>query len=131
MNLKNLIICFVLITFIYGDESWKVYDDSEIAIINIYIDQSKLDWIYENVQSDSMHVASVSFQNAQINEISDSVGFRLRGNTSRTSEKKSFKIDFNHFMSGRDFYGVEKLNLNGEHNDPSIVRSKICWDLYQ
>ena len=34
-------------------------------------------------------------------------------------------------MSGRDFYGVEKLNLNGEHNDPSIVRSKICWDLYQ
>tara|TARA_B100000427_G_scaffold308584_1_gene296924 strand:+ start:80 stop:2416 length:2337 start_codon:yes stop_codon:yes gene_type:complete len=131
LNFNNLIIYFVLFSSIYADESWKVYDDSDLAIINIYVDQSKLDWIYENVHSDSVHVASLSFQNAQINEYADSVGFRLRGNTSRTSDKKSFKIDFNHFMSGRDFYGVEKLNLNGEHNDPSIVRSKICWDLYQ
>ncbi len=27
-------------------------------------------------------------------------------------------------------YDVEKLNLNGEHNDPSIIRSKLCWDIF-
>ena len=26
---------------------------------------------------------------------------------------------------------MKKLNLNGEHNDPSIIRSKLCFDLYQ
>ena len=130
-NFKKIILFFFISYFVYGDDSWKVYDDSEIAIINIYIDQDKIDWMYDNVYSDSLHVASISFQNAHINESTDSIGFRLRGNTSRNAEKKSFKIDFNHFISGRDFFGVEKLNLNGEHNDPSIVRSKLCWDLFQ
>ena len=128
----NKIFCFVLLSYlIHGDDSWKIYDDSEIATINIYIGQDKLDWMYDNVYSDSLHVASFSFQNAQINQSLDSIGFRLRGNTSRNAEKKSFKVDFNHFKSGRKFFDVEKLNLNGEHNDPSIVRSKISWDLYQ
>ena len=130
-NFKKLIFYILISYFIYGDDSWKVYDDSEIAIINIYIDQDKIDWMYDNVYSDSLHLASFSFQNAYINESTDSIGFRLRGNTSRNAAKKSFKVDFNHFKSGREFFGVEKLNLNGEHNDPSIVRSKICWDMYQ
>ena len=74
-----------------------------IATINIYLGQDKLDWMYDNVYSDSLHVASFSFQNAQINQSLDSIGFRLRGNTSRNAEKKSFKVDFNHFKSGRNF----------------------------
>ena len=115
----------------FADDSWKVYDDSEIAVIHITLDPEDFQWIYENVQSDSLHPATVHFQNVHIDEMIDSVGFRLRGNTSRNSAKKSFKLDINHFIDGRDFYGLEKLNLNGEHNDPSIVRSKICWDLFQ
>ena len=73
-----------------------VYDDSEIAIINIEIDPQSLSWIFDsaNLESDSMHVASVHFQNAHINEHIDSIGFRIRGNTSRNADKKSFKIDF-------------------------------------
>ncbi len=130
-NFKKIILFIFISYFVYGDDSWRVYDDSEIAVINIYIDQDKIDWMYDNVYSDSLHVASFSFQNAYINESTDSIGFRLRGNTSRNAAKKSFKVDFNHFKSGRNFFGIEKLNLNGEHNDPSIVRSKICWDLYQ
>ena len=118
-------------SFLIADESWMVYDDSEIAIINIIVDPGDLEWMYDNVESDSLHPASIHFQNTYINEFVDSIGFRLRGNTSRVSAKKSFKVDFNHFISGREFFGLEKLNLNGEHNDPSIVRSKLCWDFFQ
>ena len=46
------------------------------------------------------------------------VGFRLRGNTSRTAGKKSFKVSINSFVAGRKWNQLEKLNLNGEHNDP-------------
>ena len=113
------------------DESWKVYDESQLAVINIIVDEEDLEWMYQNVDSDSIHMASIHFQNAYINDQIDSVGFRLRGNTSRNAEKKSFKVDFDHYISGREFYDVEKLNLNGEHNDPSIIRSKLSWDFYQ
>ena len=56
------------------------------------------------------------------------VGFRLRGNTSRTAAKKSFKVSFNSFNKKQTFYGLQKMNLNGEHNDASIARSKLFWE---
>ncbi len=116
-----------------NDQSWKVFDDSEVAVVEITIDPTALEWMYgfDNLQSDSLHIASMHFKNSFIDETIDSIGFRLRGNTSRHSQKKSFKVSFNTYGSGGNFYGLEKLNLNGEHNDPSIARSKICWDLFE
>ena len=131
MIFKKIFIIIAFTGFLLSDESWKVYDDSELAVIHITVDPEDLEWMYDNVESDSIHPATIQFQNAYLDETIDSIGFRLRGNTSRNAAKKSFKIDFNHFISGRDFYDVEKLNLNGEHNDPSIIRSKLCWDFYQ
>lgn len=113
------------------DDSWKLYDDEQVDEVYITIDSVRLDWVYENVQSDSIHPVIVRYVSEWFDETLNNVGFRLRGNTSRVSAKKSFKLDFNHFEQGRSFYGVEKLNLNGEHNDPSIIRSKLCWDIYQ
>jgi len=131
MIFKKVTLLIAFTSFIFSDDSWKVYDESELAIIQITVDPEDLDWMYSNVESDSIHPATFQFQNAYLDETIDSIGFRLRGNTSRNAAKKSFKIDFNYFISGRDFYDVEKLNLNGEHNDPSIIRSKLCWDFYQ
>jgi len=115
-----------------ADESWRIYDDRQVTVIQITVDPEDLTWMYrsENLDSDSQHVAQVHFRNGWIDESIDSVGFRLRGNTSRQSAKKSFRLDFNKFMSGREFYDIETLNLNGEHNDPSIIRAKLCWDLF-
>ncbi|MCP5063523.1 MAG: T9SS type A sorting domain-containing protein [Ignavibacteriae bacterium] len=137
-NKKSLtyILLFFLLTFLqshaqYEDESWKVYDDSEVAIIEITMDPNDLQFMYSDPFSDSMHVASVHFKNKHIDETIDSVGIRIRGKTSRTAEKKSFKLSFNTFVNDGEFYSLEKINLNGEHNDPTIMRSKICWDLYK
>ena len=132
-TLNKYIFIFCFFSILFPNNSWMVYDDSEVSTINIEIDPQSLSWIYdsENLDSDSLHMASFHFQNAYINEHIDSIGFRIRGNTSRNADKKSFKIDFNHFVQGRQFYDIEKMNLNGEHNDPSVTRSKICWDIFQ
>ncbi len=131
----KLIFTFLLLTFqiIFAqtnDDSWKLYDDSQVAVIEITVDTAALHYIYENVQSDSMHISTVHFTNKWFDDVIDSVGFRLRGNTSRTAQKKSFKLAFNTFIKGKKYHNIEKLNLNGEHNDPSIVRSKLSWDLF-
>ena len=132
LKIRELIIFILPLTYsVYADDSWMVYDDTTMATIQIEVDSDDLDYMYNNVESDSMHMVSIHFLNHWIDQSLDSVGFRLRGNTSRNAAKKSFKLDFNHFAQGRDFYGLEKLNLNGEHNDPSIVRSKLCWDIFE
>lgn len=112
------------------DESGSLYNDSTLVRIDVTIDPLKLQWIFNNVKSDSEHAASVRFRNGTIDETVDSIGFRLRGNTSRDAKKKSFKVSFNSFVKGRQFHGIEKLNLNGEHNDPSIIRSKLVADIF-
>jgi hypothetical protein len=135
-NFKAFYLSFILLIslsnfypfFAQQDESWKLYDDSHLARVDITIHADTLDWIYQNVESEIEHYAVFRFQNNWIDETVDSIGFRLRGNTSRYSQKKSFKVSFNTFIPGREFYGVDKLNLNGEHNDPSIIRSKLCFD---
>ena len=116
--------------FSQEDYSYMVYDDSEVAEIRITMDQNDLIWMYNNPLIDSLHLAELHFKNSQIDEVVDSVGIRIRGNTSRISYKKSIKLSFNTFIQGGDFYDLEKLNLNGEHNDPSIMRSKLCWDFF-
>lgn len=110
-------------------EDGEIYSDDVVPRIDITINPDTLEWIYQHVESDIEFHADFQYNNGTINETVEDVGFRLRGNTSRYSAKKSFKISFNTYESGRDFYGLEKMNLNGEHNDPSVVRAKLCWDL--
>lgn len=106
-----------------------VFEDSVVPRIDILINPDTLQWLYENVESTTEFHAVFIFNNSELLDTVENVGFRLRGNTSLYSAKKSFKISFNTFETGGNWYGLEKLNLNGEHNDPSVVRSKLCWDL--
>jgi len=107
----------------------EIFRDDVVGRVDILINPDTLQWIYENVESNLEWHAIFIFDNGTIHDTIENIGFRLRGNTSRESAKKSFKVSFNTFESGRKYHGVEKMNLNGEHNDPSVARSKICWDL--
>ena len=109
-----------------------VYNDSVVATVRILIDPDSLARILDpaNAESDHEYPATFVFDNGRLRDTVLEVGFRLRGNTSRDARKKSFKVSINTFHRGRKYHGLEKLNLNGEHNDPSIVRAKLSWDLF-
>jgi len=106
-----------------------VFKDDIVPNIYIKIDQDSLNEIFEDIFSDHHFPATFIFDNGEIRDTVENIGFRLRGNTSRGAGKKSFKISFNTFEKGRQWKKLEKLNLNGEHNDPSVTRSKLGWDL--
>lgn len=110
-------------------ENGEVYSDDVVPRIDIQINADTLAWLYANPDSDTEFHAVFMFGNGTVKDTMENVGFRLRGNTSRYAAKKSFKVSFNSFESGRKYKGLEKMNLNGEHNDPTICRSKVCWDL--
>ncbi len=108
-----------------------VFRNDILPRVDIFISEDSLQWIYDNIESDREFRVLFIFSAGNLSDTIPDAGFRLRGNTSRYSGKKSFKISFNTFSSGRKFYGLEKMNLNGEHNDPSIIRSKLSWDLFK
>jgi hypothetical protein len=107
-----------------------LYVSNSVPRIDIMIHPDTLAWIYENVESNHEFRATFVFNDGNIHDTINDIGFRLRGNTSRHSQKKSLKVSFNTFISGRKYHGVEKLNLNGEHNDPSVIRARLVWDIF-
>ena len=106
-----------------------VFTDTIIPRVDIFLHPDSLQAIFDDVHSYHEYPATFIFNTGHLTDTVEEVGFRLRGNTSRGSPKKSFKISFNTFRPGRKFYGLEKMNINGEHNDPSVIRSKLCWDI--
>jgi len=55
----------------------------------------------------------------------DSVGVRFRGNTSYntgTSQKKSFKIELDNWITTQDYDGYSTFKLNNAAQDPSMMR---------
>jgi hypothetical protein len=103
---------------------------NEIASVYVDIHPDSLNLLLgDSLYSGHEFMATVSYQSSVSNVTTDSIGFRARGNTSLASQKKSFKIDFNRFIASQKFQGLEELNLNGEHNDVSILRSHLSWSM--
>jgi len=134
----NPYVFLVVVLFLYADgasqpifpEDGVVFNDKTVPRIDIKIHPDSLAklLLWENKNEDHEYPADFFWNDGTNKDTILNTGFRLRGNTSRSSEKKSFKIKFNHFGSNK-FYGLSDLNLNGEHNDPSIIRSKLSWDI--
>ncbi len=142
MTMKNTITPLAFLIFLFGfslqslaqpnfPDDAEIFRDDVVGRVDILIHPDTLAWIYDegNLNSDLEWHATFVFDNGTIHDTVHDIGFRLRGNTSRQSAKKSFKVSFNTFESGRKYYGIEKMNLNGEHNDPTVARSKMSWDL--
>ena len=131
----QLFFCLLLYTNSLAQDPFPdyspIYKDDVIARIDITIPPDSLAVIVApgNEESEYYFHATFLFDNGTIRDTFENIGFQLRGNTSRYADKKSFQVSLNTYAPGRLWYGVEKLNLNGEHNDPSVSRSKICWDL--
>ncbi len=136
--IKFLLLCALLLTSfesiaqnVYPARG-VVFNDDIVPRVDILINKDSLSMMVDeaNVKLDHEYPADFIWNDGIHIDTVKQVGFRLRGNTSRVSAKKSFKIKFTHFGNNK-FHGLTDLNLNGEHNDPSIVRSKLNWDIMQ
>jgi len=106
-----------------------VFDDGALPRIDISLDPDSLEALYEDPWSDDHYRASFVFTRGAYRDSVANIGFRCRGNFSRGAAKKNFKVSFNTFEVGRKWNGLEKLNLNGQANDPSVIRAKLASDL--
>ncbi len=130
--MKLFSLAILLVIFLCGAASAQntLFDDSQVSSVYIEINPDSLSYIMANVLSEHYFMAKFIYKSGTSSDTLQNVGFRLRGNTSRFSQKKSFKISFNEYVSGRKYQGVKKINLNGEHNDPTMIREKLFYDTW-
>lgn len=106
-----------------------LYCDTSLARIEITASQSVWDGLQANTPTSTEGSVNVRFRHGDIDVTVTNVGISARGNTGLTKYPRSFNISFNSFVPGQDLFGIEKLNLNSEANDPSTARSKLCFDI--
>lgn len=108
------------------------YIQEEVATIAITMDpDSAAEMLFGDVgyASTNSFPATVQFLSTVADTLIDTVAVRLRGNTSLFSPKKSFKIDLNAFIPGQKYADLEKLNVNANQNDPSLLRAGLSWNI--
>lgn len=114
----------------YADANTNIFRDTEVTRVDVTVAPADLADILANPFSDDNKVATVRWQNAVIDETVTDVGFRLRGGQfTRTATRKSWKLDFNDLVPGRAFHGLESIDLNGEHNDPTFLRRRFSHEI--
>lgn len=129
-SMKNILLLLIL-PFFLGAQSTALYQDDRIASIFIELPQDSFELILDQQINDRYLRARFIFFDGTYRDTVEQVGFRLRGNTSLSADKKSFKISFNEFVSNREYQGVRKLNLRGQANDPTLIREKLYYEIWK
>lgn len=117
-------------TFAQGE---SLFDDTYVHEIRVSFENNnywqELSNNYEfNYPDVPYTMANVTIDGVAI----DSVGIRQKGFASHfgfPGNKKSLKIDFNHFVSGKEYDGLKKINMNNGAGDPAIQRDKLCYNI--
>lgn len=111
----------------------EVYRPDELTWIFLTMDPADKAFLEDpaNALSEDYKPATIRFKNSLMDTVlAKPVGVRLRGNTSRYAEKKSFKIDFREF-GGKKFFDYKKFNLKANVNDPSLIREALTLQQFR
>ena len=129
--LGSLLSPFWLQAQIDGDNIFSV---DQVISVNLDFPQADF-WtqLQDNYDADQNEyiVAHLTLTDVSGTHTIDSVGVRLKGNSSYShpGTKKSFKIDFNKYITGQNYDGLKKLNFSNGFKDPSCMREKLFFDV--
>lgn len=107
----------------------RIFDPSEVHRIDIIMD----DWdtFIDNCTNEEYADCTVTIDG----EIWRNVAIRAKGNTSLSSveaygsDRYSFKIEFDHYDSALNYYGLDKLCLNNIIQDNTYMKDFLTYRL--
>ncbi len=108
----------------------NLFDKNKIATIDIKVDETQwknmLDSAQENYISCDVTINGTTIESA---------GIRPKGNSSLTtvarsnSDRYSFKFEFDHFIEGQNYMGLDKMVINNVQSDASYMKDYLSYDL--
>ena len=112
----------------------ELFDTSQILDINIVMDEDDWNTMLENALSEEYYECSIEINGKTFNN----VGIRPKGNTSLssiasddTTDRYSFKVEFDHYVEGQTCYGLDKLILNNNYADATNMKEALIYDMFQ
>lgn len=127
MQKITLILFWCLSHVLLFGQQATLFDENTVGRIEIFVRPDSFEYIYTNLINDEYIRGDFFFTYQNQVDSFKNIGLRMRGNTSLSAQKKSFKVSFNEFDEDGEFQGLRKLNLRGSHNDPSMMRERLFY----
>ena len=112
----------------------ELFDTSSILTVNILMDDADWNAMLENSTAEEYYQCDVEINGTTFYR----VGIRPKGNTSLTSiasdpttDRYSFKLEFDHYVDGQTCFGLDKLILNNNYADATNMKEALIYDMYQ
>ncbi len=112
----------------------ELFDTSSILTVNILMDDADWNAMLENSTAEEYYQCDVEINGTTFYR----VGIRPKGNTSLTSiasdpttDRYSFKLEFDHYVDGQTCFGLDKLILNNNYADATNMKETLIYDMYQ
>lgn len=111
-----------------------IFDTSTPMEISISMDEDDWNDLLENAIDEEYYACDITINGTTVKN----AGIRAKGNTSLsaiyeddTTDRYSFKIEFDHYVDGQTFLGLDKLILNNNYADATNMKEAIVYDMYQ
>ena len=111
-----------------------LFDTDSVISVNILMDDADWNAMLENSTAEEYYQCDVEINGTTFYR----VGIRPKGNTSLTSiasdpttDRYSFKLEFDHYVDGQSCFGLDKLILNNNYADATNMKEALIYDMYQ
>ena len=112
----------------------ELFDTSSILTVNILMDETDWNDMLANATAEEYYQCDVEVNGTTFYR----VAIRPKGNTSLTSiasdpttDRYSFKLEFDHYVDGQTCFGLDKLILNNNFADATNMKEALIYDMYQ
>ncbi|MDF2923100.1 MAG: spore coat protein CotH [Paenibacillaceae bacterium] len=110
----------------------NVFPKDKVIDVKITIDEADFQDMLDNASLEEYKTASVEYNGVKLNNI----GIRTKGNLSLRSvvqmpdsDRYSFKLSFDEYVSDQTLNGISKINLNNNYSDASSMREFMTYEL--
>lgn len=112
----------------------RLFDHSQVLEINIRMAEADWQSMLDNALQEEYCSCDVEIGGTVLYH----VGIRPKGNTSLTSiandpttDRYSFKLEFDHYVEGQTCFGLDKLVLNNNYADATNMKEALIYDMFQ
>lgn len=115
-----------------SQQDQHVFVEDKVVDVNITIADADFQDMLDHASDEEYHSATVDYNGKTITN----VGIRTKGNLSLRSvvqmddsDRYSFKLSFDEYISGQNLYGLDKINLNNNYSDASYMREFLAYEM--
>ena len=112
----------------------KLFDTGSTLTVNILMDEADWNDMLANATAEEYYQCDVEVNGTTFYR----VAIRPKGNTSLTSiasdpttDRYSFKLEFDHYVDGQTCFALDKLILNNNYADATNMKEALIYDMYR